>query len=254
MKIIAVSMEKGGSCKSTVAHSLAYGLKSRGKRVLIVDCDPQCSITMLCKINVGNIDISLMDVLSGTSASKSIRHVTQGLDIIPSGMQLSLADYQLAGAISREKLLSTALSEVSDRYDYCILDTAPSFGLVTLNALTAADYVIIPTAIDLLSLQALSWLYQYIAGIKAKLNNNLKIAGILFAIYDQRSSLTKALEPKFNKVAEKMETRVFSTKIRKAIAVQKSQGNLTDIYTTGGKVAEDYINFVEELLKITEGM
>lgn len=253
MKILTIASEKGGSGKTTTAHSVAYGLYDQGYRILIIDADAQASLSLLCGVDVEKIEKSpLLEVLTDEKSIEDvITPIKLGLDIIPSSMALSVADMTLAGTMARETLLKNALVPVSGEYDFCIIDTAPAFNIITLCALVAADHVIVPTQLDLLSVQALLWLAKYTKSIKARINTDMDITGLLITSYDKRSTVHREVLPRVESIADSLfDSRVFDTKIRKSVATQKTQLALSDVYAADSTVSEDYTAFISELMKL----
>ena len=255
MKIIALTIQKGGVSKTTTTAALASGLVSAGKRVLLVDLDPQQNLSFSEGINVLNIPFTLYDVWKGSATIEdAIQQISLQLHIITGGLQLTSADFEFASVVGREQLLKHNLEKVFDRYDYCLIDCPPSLGLLTMTAATAADYIIIPMTVDALAIQGLSQLWGFIRNIKTYCNAHLSIAGILLTQYDPRATTTKGLEDQIITFSQRIGSRVFDTRIHKSQAIRTAQAmGSTDVFLKSAKAAVDYRNFSNELLNIVEG-
>ena len=194
---------------------------------------------------------TLYDVFKGNcTVQDALRMVKTGLDILTVGLAGTAADMELAGRTAREYMLSEALQGVSDKYDYCVIDTAPTLGLLTLNALTAADYAIIPMNLEVYSIQGMEQLEGFISNVRKYTNNALKVSGLLLTRYNERLNLTQALKGNVEKAAEVMKTVVYDSRIRESVAVRETQLLRSDIYTEAPKATAtlDYIAFVDEFM------
>lgn len=203
MKTIAISIQKGGTGKTTSALCLAYGLTERGKKVLLIDGDPQSNATAA---TVGVVDgKNLYDVLQGNARGikDTLKTVRLGLDVTSVGLSATDADFTLT-QLGREYLLRDALKDIRRDYDYCIIDTPPSLGILTMNALTAADSVLIPCELDNFALQGLVQLSGFIRNIQRYSNAKLKVLGLIITKYNQRAQLSKALMPVLSQVTESL--------------------------------------------------
>lgn len=250
MKSIVLTNQKGGVAKTTTAYALATGLHNKGYNVLIVDADPQSNLSYTAGVDEENKS-SLYKVLKGMAKTpEAIRNVKPGLDVLMIGLEGTAADMELASRTAREYMLSEALQEVSENYDFCVLDTAPTLGLLTLNALTAADYAIIPMNIEVFSLQGVEQLSGFIENVRKYTNNKLKVSGLLLTKYNERLNLTQALKGNVEKAAEVIGTIIYDTTIRESVAVKEAQLLRGDIYTEAPKATAtlDYMDFVEEFL------
>lgn len=252
MITIAVMMQKGGVGKTTTAQALAAGLHARGHTVLIVDLDPQQNLTFAEGVDPYSEDmITLYDVLQGgASITDAVQSVMIGLDIITGGLALASADMQFSGAIGREQLLKKQLVKVRGSYDYCLIDCPPSLGLLSMCAAVAADTVLIPMTVDILALQGLSHLYNFLQSIQAYYNPELTISGILLTLYNDKAVTTKALEEQIHATADDMGTRVYNTRVHRSQAIQTAQAaRQIDVYgRTHIKAVKDYQKFTEEFM------
>ncbi len=254
MKTISFANQKGGVSKSTSSYALATGLYNKGFRVLIGDIDPQANLTFTAGID-DEQGGTLYDVLKGScKVTEVLRELKQGLDILTIGLAGTAADMELASRTAREYILLNALEGISDRYDFCILDTAPTLGLLTLNALTASNYVVIPMNLEVYSLQGMEQLSGFIENVRKYTNRDLEILGLLLTKYHDRWNLTQALKGNVEKAAELMNTFIYDTKIRESVAVRETQLLRGDLFSEAPKAAAtmDYIAFVDEILERLE--
>lgn len=248
MKSIVITNQKGGVGKTTTAAALGTGLHHKGYKVLIVDADPQSNLSYMLGVDEAQTS-TLYDVLKGDSKpAAALRNVKQGLDVMTVGLQGTAADMELASRTAREYMLKEALQEISDNYDFAVLDTAPTLGLLTLNALTAANYAIIPMNTEIFSLQGMEQLSGFIENVRRYTNNDLVVSGLLLTKYNARLNLTQALKKNMEQAAEVMNTKLFDTKIRESVAVRETQLLRGDIFTEAPQATAtlDYKSFVEE--------
>lgn len=251
MKIITVTNQKGGVGKTTTSHTLSAGLVQKGFKVLAIDADPQMNMTYTSGIDLNSIVVDLYDLFKRTNSSlQAVRTTGAGFDIIPGSLSLAGADMEFTSA-GREYILKEALEPLKEEYDFCIIDTPPTLGILTVNALTASNEIIVPMGADVYSLQGLSQLHGLIMNVKKYCNPTLKIEGLLLTKYNKRAIISKQLRKSLEDVAIQLETKVFSTEIREAVAVRESQFLQVDIFTHYPKsnVAEDYNSFINEFLK-----
>jgi chromosome partitioning protein len=250
LKSIVLTNQKGGVAKTTTAYALAAGLHNKGYTVLIVDADPQSNLSYTAGVDEAPKS-TLYEVLKGSvKTTEAIRSIKPGLDLLMVGLTATAADMELAGRTAREYMISEALQDVSGNYDFCVLDTAPTLGLLTLNALTAANYAIIPMNLEVYSLQGMEQLSGFIDNVRKYTNNALKVSGLLLTKYNDRLNLTQALKSKVEYAAEVMGTVVYNTTIRESVAVKETQLLRGDIYTEAPKATAtlDYVAFVDEFL------
>lgn len=248
MKIYTIANQKGGVGKTTTAHTIGAGLHGRGFHVLAVDADPQTSLSFLSGITEAEADLA--DVLKGAAPSlQAILKTGAGYDLIPGSAQLAQADITFTQP-GREYLLKEALEPIRAQYDYCIIDTPPALGVLSINALTAAQAVIVPMEAGALSMQGLSQLHKTIETVKKYCNPDLHIAGLLLTRYNTRTRLNRKAKEDLAAVAEMLNTEIFSSTIREATAVKEAQYMQTDIFTDfpREKVTADYEAFIDELI------
>ena len=255
MHVIATMIQKGGTGKTTSTAALASGLTSSGKNVLLVDLDPQQNLSFAEGLDVLNIPATLYEVWKGLSSLEdAIQHISLQLHIITGGLSLTSADFEFSNLVGREQLLKRNLNELSNRYDYCLIDCPPSLGLLAMNAATAANNILIPITVDALAIQGLTQLWDFISNIKIYCNSDLSIVGILLTQYDPRTMTTKGLEDQITHFSQLVGTRVFNAKIHKSQAIRTAQATqTTDVFYKSVKAAADYRDFTEELLNIIEG-
>ena len=251
MKTITLSNQKGGVAKTTTTGALASGLSKKGYKVIAVDLDPQCNLSLGAGADILSMDQTLYDVFKGSAELQDIITETQmGYDLIAGGLSLAGADMEFTQT-GREFMLKEALESLRADYDYCIIDTPPTLGILTVNALTASDSVIIPLTADLYSIQGLSQLNLLIESVRKYSNRDLKIAGLLITRHDERTNVSKALMDQITQTAEKLGTVVFSQPIRNSVAVRESQVMRSDLFTEAPKAnaTVDYQSFIEEFMK-----
>lgn len=248
MKTIAIINQKGGVGKSTTAFTLASGLKNKGYKTLCIDMDAQGNLSYTA--NANDDLLTIYDLLAeDADINQAIQH-TKNFDLIASSKALSGADGFITD-IGKEYKLKEILESVKNNYDYIIIDTPPALGILTVNALTACDSVIIPAQADIYSLQGIEQLSKTIQPIKKYCNDKLKIDGILLTRYSPRAILSREVAEIANDLAQNLNTKVFKSTIREAIAVKESQINKQSLfdYAPNSNVTNDYLNFINELLK-----
>ena len=187
-RIISVANQKGGVGKTTTVLNLGSALQKEGKRVLLVDLDPQAALSTSLAVPVARLPVTVYQVLlSQTPIQRAIRHSPAGLDLIPANIDLAAAEIELAAELGRERILAEALQPVTGQYDFILVDCPPSLGLLTINALVAAGEVLIPLQCEYLAMKGMNLLLRTIDRVKAKLNPELEVAGILVTMYNART-------------------------------------------------------------------
>ncbi len=250
-KIIVYTNQKGGVGKTTTSASTMAGLQKRGFSVLGIDLDSQCNLSYVLKAD--KQVPSIRDVFRDDCEFEEAIQKTSFGDLVQSNKGLDNAMNDLDD-IEKVYKLSEVLQTVKGRYDFIIIDTPPALSALTTNALTCADYVVIPVQGDSFSLQGAEALSKTINGIK-RVNQKIKILGILLVRYKSRESLSKLMADQFGKFAEILETKVYKTTIREGVVIKESQLARESIFDYAEKsgVAEDYDTFLEELLKDING-
>jgi chromosome partitioning protein len=249
MQVITVANQKGGAGKTTTAAALWWYLNDHGKPTLGIDLDAQGNFSY-CTGADADQEPNIYDVLEGEDINRAIQSVGGG-DVIPSTYSLNSADVSLTGK-GKATRLKKALTGLSKHYDYVVVDTEPHLGILSINALTASDRVIIPTQADVFSLQGIKQLWQNIRDVKkAGLNPSLSVDGLLLTRYNKRALLSQEVKEILEATAQKMETRLYKTAIRESISVKESQLSKASIFkaTPKSNAAADYEAFVLEFLQ-----
>jgi chromosome partitioning protein len=246
--VVTVSNQKGGVGKTTTVCNLAAGLKEKGFRVLAVDLDPQGNLGFSVGADM-ETDASIYQVLKGDVSAKDAIQETQTADIIVSSILLSAIELEFTST-GREYLLKEALASVSGEYDYILLDTPPTLGILTVNAFTASDAVIVPMLSDIFSLQGIAQLYETVERVKKYCNPNLKVSGILLTNYNPRTNLSREIRGTVELVSRDLEVSLFETFIRKSVLVSEAQSVQRSVlvYAPDNNAATDYRLFTEEFL------
>jgi chromosome partitioning protein len=246
-QVIALANQKGGVAKTTTTLNLGVALVERGKRVLCVDLDPQSNLTMSQGIDPDELDRTMFDVLVHKTPLEDVI-LKREIDLAASSIDLAGAELALSSMIGRERALQKALLPVRGRYDYVLIDTPPSLGLLTINALTSADGVIVPVQCEYLSLRGLIQLENTLTMIRENLNPDVRIAGILPTMFDGRTLHSReAVEI----LQENFGDLVFETKIRKTIRYAEAPVKGTSVlkYDSKGKAAKAYRDLAGEVLR-----
>ena len=245
-RVIVFANQKGGVAKTTTTLNLAVAFKEKGFRVLVVDLDPQGNLTMSQGMNPDSIERSMFDVLVHRLPISEIIHTAE-VDVAVSSIDLAGAELALSAMIGRERALEKALLEVRDSYDFIMVDTPPSLGLLTINAFVAATGVIVPVQCEYLSLRGLVQLENTLAMVRENLNPDVKIEGILPTMFDRRTlhsrEAVEILEESFGDL-------VFKTRIRKTVRYAEApvKGQSVLKYDPSGTAAEGYRDLAKEVL------
>ena len=248
-KIIAIANQKGGVGKTTTSINLAASLGVLEKKVLLIDADPQANATSGLGINVDTVELGTYQLLEHSNTAKEaiIATDTPNLDIIPSHIDLVAIEIELVDKDEREYMLKKALAEVKNDYDFIIIDCAPSLGLLTLNALTAADAVIIPIQCEYFALEGLGKLLNTIKSVQKIHNPELDIEGLLLTMYDSRLRLSNQVVEEVQKHFNNM---VFQTIIQRNVRLSEapSYGENIIKYDASSKGAANYLSLAKEII------
>ena len=249
-KIIAMAQHKGGVGKTVSTVNLGACLVEMGQTVLLVDMDPQAALTQSLGINPTELSLSIYDTLAHAEIAMS--EVTMSsqltrLSLIPSHINLAVADLQFGGRVGRERILRKKLDAVRDGYDFILIDCPPTLGLLTINALAAADSVIMPVQCELLSLYGLKHLLDTIQLVREEVNEILQIEGFLLTMYDSRTRLSRDVS---ENVRQTFGDQVFNTVIRRRIKLAEAPavGQPITVFASASDAAEDYRHLARELL------
>lgn len=250
MEVLTIATQKGGVGKTSVCWSLGCGLVKRGFTVLLIDSDPQCNLSLTAGVDLLETNRTLYDVFRGKAGMEdAVVPVMPGLSIVPGSIDLASADREFTGAKSFY-ILRDVLRTLQDDYDYAVIDTPPTLGILTQNALTASDRVIVPCHADVYALQGASQLGAFIDEIRTYTNPKLTVSGILMNQVNDRTNLAKTILGNIDSVAETLHTTVFKSRIRASVNVSEvamMQKSLFDVYPNGA-VTKDFDDFINELM------
>lgn len=252
-KIISLANQKGGVGKTTTAINLAASLAALDHKVLIIDADPQANATSGIGFDLKNIKTTIYDCLIDGVHPRDIVLKTEidGLELLPSTIDLVGAEIEMLNLPEREHVIQKVAARISDDYDFILIDCSPSLGLLTVNALTAADSVIIPVQCEYFALEGLGKLLNTIKIIQSRLNTNLEIEGFLLTMYDSRLRLSNQVVEEVRRHFQQM---VFETIIQRNIKLSEapSFGKPAILYDAGSKGAQNYLNLAREILQKNE--
>ena len=255
-EVIAIANQKGGVGKTTTTFNLGVALAQQGKRVLLIDADPQGDLTTYMGVH----DVDSIPVTLSTLMERSIRDEEinpkdailkqdEGVNYIPSNLELSSMEVSLVNAMSREYTLRNCISELKKDYDYMLIDCMPSLGMITINALASADKVIIPVQSEFLAAKGMSHLMNTVLKVRKQINPELKIGGILLTMVDGRTNLSKEIAKEL-KETYGVAFKLYDTQIPRAVKAAESsrQGESILSYDKKSKVAQSYIDFAKEVI------
>ena len=249
-KIISLLNHKGGVGKTTSAINIGAGLVELGRKVLLIDLDPQANLTL--SLGIPRQNSTIYEALRGESELVPFSY-REGFDVITSTLDLSSAEMELINEAGREYILRELFDGVVDDYDFIIIDCPPSLGLLTLNALTSSDYVYIPLQTEFLALQGLAKIKQIIDKVRFRLNKKLEIGGVIATMYDARKVLNRDVVETIRKYFGE---KVFNTLIRDNVALAEAPAQRKDIfaYNKSSNGAEDYLALCREIVERTEAV
>lgn len=248
-RIIAIANQKGGVGKTTTSINLSSCIAAKGKKVLVVDIDPQGNTTSGYSIEKNDLDNTIYELMLGDCSIEDciIKDVIENISILPSNVNLAAAEIELIGVDKKEYILKNEIDWVKDRYDYIIIDCPPSLSLLTVNAMTTADSVLVPIQCEYYALEGLSQLIHTVNLVKERLNPNLEMEGVVFTMYDSRTNLSAQV---VENVKSHLNQKVYRTVIPRNIRLAEapSYGQPINIYDPKSAGAESYLALAEEVI------
>lgn len=248
-RVIAVANQKGGVGKSTTAINLSACLAEKGKKVLAIDIDPQGNTTSGLGVDKNNVENTLYELLLGEAEAKDtiVKDVVENVDLIPSNVNLSGAEIELIGVDEKEYIMKKIIDKVRRKYDYIIMDCPPSLNMLTINALTAANSVLVPIQCEYYALEGLSQLIHTIELVKERLNKKLVMEGVVFTMYDARTNLSLQV---VENVKDNLQQNIYKTIIPRNVRLAEapSYGQPITLYDTRSAGAEAYRFLAEEVI------
>lgn len=248
-KVIAIANQKGGVAKTTTTGAFAAGLSNRGYKVLAIDLDPQGNLSDSVGAEMCELPTIYELLKREVKPNEIIQHLGS-FDIMPANITLAMSEQELTQT-GKEHRLKETVSPIKDNYDFIIIDTPPSLGVLTVNAFTFADEIIIPTTAGIFAANGIKQLYDTIQNVRKYCNDKVEIAGILLTRFNPRSNINKDIKELTEQLSNVIKVPLFKTYIRNSIVVEEVQAYKEDIfnYKNGSVVAEDYNNFIDEYLK-----
>ena len=248
-RVIAVANQKGGVGKSTTAINLSACLAEKGKKVLAIDIDPQGNTTSGLGVDKNNVENTLYELLLGEAEAKDtiVKDVVENVDLIPSNVNLSGAEIELIGVENKEYIIRNEMEKVKERYDFVIIDCPPALSMLTINAMTTADSVLVPIQCEYYALEGLSQLIHTINLVQERLNPALIIEGVVFTMYDARTNLSLQV---VENVKDNLDQTIYKTIIPRNIRLAEapSYGMPINLYDPKSTGAESYLLLAEEVI------
>ena len=249
-RIIAIANQKGGVGKTTTSINLSASLAVKGKKVLVIDTDPQGNTTSGFGVDKNNLENTIYELILGECSISDcvIKDVIPGVSVVPSNVNLAAAEIELIGVEKKEYILSNEVDYIKDEYDYIIIDCPPSLNMLTINAMTTADSVLVPIQCEYYALEGLSQLIHTINLVKERLNPHLEIEGVVFTMYDSRTNLSMQV---VENVKKNLNQRVYQTLIPRNIRLAEapSYGLPINMYDSKSAGAEAYLQLAEEVMR-----
>ena len=248
-RVIAIANQKGGVGKTTTAINLSSCLAEKGKKVLAVDMDPQGNMTSGLGLDKNSIENTIYDLIIGESEINQVikKDILENLDIIPTSIDLSGAEIELLDEENKEFIVRNAISKVKDEYDYIIIDCPPSLSMLTINAMTTADSVLVPIQCEYYALEGLSQLIHTVELVRDRLNENLQIEGVVFTMYDARTNLSLQV---VENVKDNLQQNIYKTIIPRNIRLAEapSYGMPINHYDPKSAGADSYMRLADEVI------
>ena len=248
-RIIAIANQKGGVGKTTTAINLSACLAEKGQKVLAIDMDPQGNMSSGLGLDKDSIDKTIYDMIIGENDIEEVidRGTIENLDILPSNVDLSAVEIELIDVDNKEFVVKDAIQKVKDNYDFIIIDCPPSLSLLTINAMTTADSVLVPIQCEYYALEGLSQLIHTVELVKERLNSNLEIEGVVFTMYDARTNLSLQV---VENVKDNLQQNIYKTIIPRNIRLAEapSYGTPINQYEPKSAGAESYMKLAEEVI------
>ena len=248
-RVIAVANQKGGVGKTTTAINLSACLAEKGQKVLSIDMDPQGNMTSGLGIDKDEVEKNIYDLMIGDAEVNDVlqKEAIENLDVIPTSIDLSAAEIELIGVEDKEFIIRNAIQSIRDNYDYVIIDCPPSLNMLTINAMTTADSVLVPIQCEYYALEGLSQLIQTVELVKTRLNPNLEIEGVVFTMYDARTNLSlQVVENVKNNLNQTIYKTIIPRNVR--LAEAPSHGLPINYYDARSTGAESYQLLAEEVI------
>ena len=248
-RIIAVANQKSGVGKTTTAINLSSCLAAKGQKVLAIDMDPQGNMTSGLGVEKDNVENTVYDLIIGKAGIEDVlcREVIENLDVLPTNIDLSAAEIEMIGVENKEYILKGEVAKIRKSYDYVIIDCPPSLNMLTINAMTTADSVLVPIQCEYYALEGLSQLIHTIELVQERLNENLKMEGVVFTMYDARTNLSLQV---VENVKDNLEQTIYKTIIPRNIRLAEapSYGMPINLYDPKSSGAESYMLLADEVI------
>ncbi|MEF9917099.1 MAG: AAA family ATPase [Lachnospiraceae bacterium] len=248
-RIIAVANQKGGVGKTTTAINLSACLAALGKKILAIDLDPQGNMTSGLGLNKEEVEYTAYDLILGEAGIEKVicKEVLENLDVLPTNIDLSAAEIELVGVEDKEFIIKKAVHAIREDYDFIIIDCPPSLSMLTINAMTTADTVLVPIQCEYYALEGLSQLIHTIELVKERLNPELEMEGVVFTMYDARTNLSLQV---VENVKDNLDAKIYKTIIPRNIRLAEapSHGMPINLYDAKSTGAESYMLLAEEVI------